>query len=110
MATPTSRTLDLCKEWDWPAEVVERWVPFSKVRKDLFGFIDIVAITPRGIMGIQATSRSNVSARMKKITTQHADILEAWKKAGACVEVWGWGKMKTRGRDGKFWQVTFRLM
>lgn len=110
MATPTSRTLERCKELGYYAEVVERWVPFSKTRKDLFGFIDIVAITPAGILGIQATSSSNVSARRKKILNLDEPILEAWNQAGGYVEVWGWGKRKKRGADGKFWQLTRSLM
>jgi hypothetical protein len=89
----------------WPAEVVERWVPFNKTRKDLFGFVDIIAITPGGILGIQATSGSNVAARRTKIHTLHVPVLEAWIAAGGKVEVWGWSKRKKRGADGKFWQV-----
>lgn len=108
--TPTARTLEKCRELGWEAEVVERWLPFSKVRKDLFGFIDIVAITPHGILGIQTTSRSNVSARMRKITEQHAATLRDWKAAGGHIEVWGWGKMARRDKLGRFWQVAFRRM
>ena len=103
--TPSARTLQQCRDEGYLVEVVERWVPFSQTRKDLFGFIDIVCLRGSSIVGIQATSRSNVSARVKKIRNECGDQLQAWTNAGGVVEVWGWGKMKKRDSDGKLWQV-----
>lgn len=105
--TPSARTLERCSALGWAAGTTESWVPFAKVptRRDLLGFIDIVCATGGEIIGIQATSRSNVSARVKKIKTECADHARKWLESGGVIEVWGWGKMKKRDADGKFWQV-----
>lgn len=103
--TPTQRSIDFCRDNGWPCEVVERWVPGTRVRKDLFGFIDAIALIHGRIVGLQITSRSNVSARVKKITIEKAAEFRGWLDAGGIVEVWGWGKMKKRGPDGKYWQL-----
>ena len=115
--TPTARTLKECRDNGWFAEVVEKWLPLPHkrgksyvVKKDLFGFIDIVALTPHCIVGIQATSRSNVAARIKKIHEQHEAELQAWLNAGGSVEVWGWGKMAKKDAQGRFWQVSKRVI
>ena len=75
-------------------------------RIDLFGFIDILAITPEGeTIGIQTTSASGASARRMKILTECCDAARAWLKAGNKIEVWSWRKHKERGENGKWWQV-----
>lgn len=103
--TPTQRSMELCKENGWLCEVVERWIPGTRIRKDLFGFIDAIALIDGKIVGLQITSRSNVSARVKKITLDRADQLRAWLDAGGTVEVWGWGKMKRKDKSGRSWQI-----
>ena len=44
MTSPTQRSLAALRERGMLAEVVERWNPYTKTRKDLFGFVDIVAV------------------------------------------------------------------
>ena len=74
------------------ADVVERWLPKVNRKRDLFGCIDIVAVGGGrvGILGVQATSLSNVSARVKKSIALPA--LEVWLAAGNRFEVWGWAE------------------
>ena len=94
--TPTARTLKQLRAEGFAAEVVEKWNAFSRTRKDLFGIIDIVAIRPGEIVGIQATSRSNVSARVRKAKAE--PLLQGWIDAGGRFEVWGWGLTGPRGK------------
>lgn len=67
--TPTARTLKYLREGlGMTAEVVERFNSFTKTRKDLYGFVDIVAVAEdRGIWFVQATSTDNMAARVHKI-------------------------------------------
>ena len=61
--TPTAFTLRYLRRSGYLAEVVERWIPGANIRKDLFGIIDLVAITvDEPILGIQATSLTNACA------------------------------------------------
>jgi len=75
--------------------VVEKWNAFARIRQDMFGCIDIVALKPDAIIGIQATTKSNINARIKKSACLPS--LRAWLDAGGIFEVWGWWKA-TNGR------------
>lgn len=92
MTSPTQRSLKHLREQGYRAEVVEKWIPGANLRKDLFGFVDIVAIRGAETLGVQSTSRSNVSARVQKIADSEAvgDV----RKAGWRIVVHGWGKLK----------------
>ena len=105
MSSPTSRSLELLKKDGFSAQVVERWNMYAKVRVDLFGFIDIVGIKEGNICGIQTTSSSNMSARVKKIL----GIPEAklWLEAGGKIHVHGWSK-KGKAEKRKLWQVIIK--
>lgn len=95
--TPTARTLAACRKTGRIAEVVERWIPRANKRKDLFGFIDIVVLDGLpGVLGIQCTSGSNVSARVKKIREECWPAAESWLRAENRIEVWGWRKKAGR--------------
>ena len=87
MSSPTARTLTYVRKRGGFAEVQETWDHFRKRRRDMLGFIDILALCPPYTIGIQATSGDNVSARVKKIV----------------IEVWGWKKY-AQAIDGKWWR------
>jgi len=86
------------------ADVVEKWIsipahPAGGIRRDLFGFIDLVCLTDHmGCMGIQATSTGNLPSRIKKSKTECVYALMRWLEHGNKFEVWGWAK---RGKVGK---------
>lgn len=77
---------------------------FAKIRQDLFGFIDIVAIKEgeAGVFGIQATSDSNISARVHK--SEANPLLKVWLSGGNKFQVWGWGKKGPKGKR-KTWEL-----
>lgn len=97
MSSPTQRTLKHLRGQGFPlVEVVEHWNAFARVRHDLFGIIDVIAVSPTtGVTGVQCTSGDNVSARVKKIVD--SDALHVLKLAGWRVLVHGWRK-KANGR------------
>ena len=98
MASPTSRTLELLRErWAEAVDIVEHWNPFSKTKKDLFGFADILACLAGEIIAIQTTSLDNVSARRKKIYA--CDAASAWLKCGGKIWLVGWGKAVPNNRE-----------
>ena len=104
--TPTSRTLRHMRDDGWIAEVVEKWVPMARIRRDLFGCIDIVAVKAgERICGIQATSGSNVNARIKKSLAEPR--LKTWLEAGGRFAVMGWAKKGPRG-GRKTWQPIWK--
>ncbi len=88
--TPTQRSLKALTEQDYLPVVVERWNSFAKIRQDLWGWCDILAIKKGEVLAVQVTSATNVSARIKKI--QESETIGKVRDAGIRVEVHGWGK------------------
>ena len=86
----TAKTMKMLRDDGWFVEKVEYWNAFAKRRKDLFGIIDVVAIKEGepGVLGIQVTSKANISARKKK--AKEAPELAAWLSCGNRFVVHGW--------------------
>jgi len=94
--SPTQRTLAEMRRRGYYAEVVERWIPRANIRKDFAGFIDVLCLGDSEVVGVQATSGSNVSSRLAKIAN-HENV-GVVRKAGLRLLVHGW----SRGKDGKW--------
>lgn len=93
--SPTARSLGKLRASGWIACVVESWVPRVNIRRDAFGIADILAAKPpNGRLLVQATSDSNVSARLKKIKA--SPYTARLLASGIAIQVWGWGKRKNR--------------
>lgn len=88
--SPTSLTKRDLEADGWLVAVVERWNPHARIRQDLFGFIDLLAVRAGETLGVQATSSTNVSSRVDKIA--HSPHVAAVRDAGWRLEVWGWSK------------------
>lgn len=112
MTSPTACTLKWLRELGYTAEVVERFNPHSKTRKDLFNWIDLVAIgpaiervafdvvEPKEIIGLQVTSGSNHAARV----TKARPLAQPWLDSGGLGYVISWAKQGPKGKR-KVWKV-----
>lgn len=109
MTSPTQRSLALLRRAGWQVAIAERWNPHARIRQDLFGFADLVALDPegRGTIAIQTTSAANLAARQTKLLAN--EIVPIWIGCGNRVILHGWAKRKLR-RGGKAvrWQCTTR--
>jgi hypothetical protein len=97
--SPTQRALAELRELGYTHQKVEFWNQFSRRRVDLFGFIDILAITPELTIGIQVTAGSGHAARRKKILG-HPLAVEWLRSPYRAVEVWSFRKVKVK-RGGR---------
>ena len=89
MATsPTQLSLKKLREEGYTVQVVEYWNSFARIRIDLFGFIDILALKGKEVLAVQTTTASNMSARIKKIA-DHENV-GAVRDAGWTIHVHGW--------------------
>ena len=94
--TPTERTLAALKAKGCICGICERWIPRARIRKDLFGIIDIIALEPgRGIVGVQSTG-TDFANHNTKLTVEMAENSIAWLEAGGHLELWGWRKVKMK--------------
>ena len=92
-----AKTVRLLEENGFLADVVER--ANRAIRQDFLGFIDVVGVSPEGVMvGLQVTSHGNRASRKAKILD--SDLLSSrcseLVRRGVIVEIWGW---KTRNVD-----------
>jgi len=87
--SPTQRSLAYLREQGYHCEVVEKWNSFTKQRKDLWGWCDILAIRKGEVLAVQVTA-SAVSDRIKKI--MDSDTLALVRDAGIRIHVHGWRK------------------
>lgn len=98
--SPTQRTLRELKQRGCHCGIVERFNRFAGehgIRQDLFGIIDLVALYPNNIAGIQCCG-SDFAAHDRKIS--ESDMAIEWLRSGGILELWGWRKVK-RKKGGK---------
>lgn len=72
--------------------IVEHWNQYARVRQDLFGFIDILAIKDGETLGVQTTTLGHAQERIDKI--KDSDKYLPVKNAGWKIHVHGWRKLK----------------
>jgi hypothetical protein len=92
--TPTQRSLAALRELGYLVEVVEKWNSFTRTRKDLWGWADLLAIRRGEVLAVQVTSEG-VANRVKKVTD--SETIGRVREAGVRVEVHGWRK-NVKGR------------
>lgn len=96
--SPTQRSLKYMRDKGYQSAVVEHWNAFARIRQDLYGFIDIIAVGDGETVGVQTTTSSNMAARATKIRLSTS--LPKLLFAGWRIVVHGWVKRKN-GR----WEV-----
>lgn len=106
--TPTQRTLRWLRDQSYAAEVVERWIPRARrgeaesrsgVRRDLFGFADIVALRrDAGIVAVQcfSTAWTQHVAKMTDPRSEVSAMVIEWLAAGGACYIVGWRRLKLR--------------
>lgn len=106
--TPTQRTIRALKDLGRVCGIVERFnqhVGPCGIRKDLFGFIDIISLDPqRGVVGIQSCGQ-DFAGHLRKITEERsAEVTEWLRTPGAHLELWSWRKVKkVKGGKAMVW-------
>lgn len=115
---PTMRlTREACIRNDWLYETTERWVsvrgpdqckacgsyeiPNAGYRKDLFGFVDAIAIRPEGFIFLQVTTSGSLANRVRKIREGCEEFAWAVLQAGGEIQVWGW--RQTGRKERRVW-------
>jgi hypothetical protein len=102
--TPTARTLKLLRAEGLVVDIAERWNPFSRTKRDLFNFADLIGldVARKSMWAVQATSMSNMGARVKKIRGECREAATAWIGCGGKILLVGWAKRGPRG-GRKIW-------
>ena len=96
--SPTSLSIDYLYSQGYSLVVKgEHWNAFARIRQDFAGILDLIAFRKGETLGVQVTSRDNISSRVKKIA-DHENTPHI-RDAGWKIVVHGWDK------DGRTWRV-----
>ena len=98
--SPTQLSLRWIRGLGFKAQVVEHWVPAIKIRRDLFGCIDILAVGHGLTVGIQSTSSPNLAARITKM--HENEFLGTLVESDWILVAQGWKKPKSRWEGRQF--------
>ncbi len=116
----TYKTLEKLRKDGWEPDVVERWIgnpaiPLSRVRRDLWGLIDVLAINAKEfgqtdiesadswpILGIQSTSIGALQPHIEKAMKEPR--LRLVLASGIVFQIWAWGLRKV-GVKAVRWKV-----
>jgi len=102
--TPRGRSEGILRDAGFMVGTVERLIPANTgrpftLRKDLFGLFDTLAVMGPRVIGIQSTTRPQMSAHLRSYVTDPALRLSAYRwlnSQGRDFEIWGWEKIKNR--------------
>ena len=93
--SPTQLSLRYLRRSGYNCAVSEYWFQPPGAahgrRKDLYGFVDVCAAGHGELLLVQTTSRSNLMARVRKITDDcRSQALELLAVPGVSIHVHGW--------------------
>lgn len=93
----TPRSIAWLRERGYVVGNVEKWIPQIRQRKDLFGFIDLLAVRGDETLGVQVTSAANAASRMTKAKAKpeyaawmngRRFVVHAWKRPCKTRRTW----------------------
>lgn len=95
-------SLALLKKRGYACAIVEKWNPHAKIRQDLFGGIDVLAIRFGETMGVQCSRNDDLAAHRTKLLAEKR--MRTWVEAGNRLVLHGWAMKGARGKR-KLWEV-----
>lgn len=105
--SPTQRTIRELRNQGMKCAIVEKWNAHVKIRQDMFGIIDVIALDPeRGVIGVQCCAGSGFASHYRKLTEDRVqDTIDWLETPGTSLELWAWRKVKLkRGGKAERWQ------
>ncbi len=88
--SPMRKSLQYLRDLGYHVEIVEHYVSQAKIRRDLFGMFDILAVGGGQTIAVQTTTSGHVSERRKKILENPLHLV--LKECGWVLEVHGWNR------------------
>lgn len=91
----TAHALAECRKRGWDADKVEQRLPRCFITKDLFGCIDVLAMTESTLLGIQVTAGEHHASRRTKAMAEPR--LRRWLQLGGRFAIWSYDKRGAAG-------------
>ncbi len=84
--------MQLMRDAGYLTGATEVWCSHTRRRRDLFGFIDFVAIGKGRCVGVQCCARSGLASHRRKMTDECSDAVTEWLASGCEIELHGWDR------------------
>ncbi len=88
--SPMRKSLAYMRDLGFHVEIVEHYVYHAKVKRDLWGLFDLLAVGAGKTIAVQTTSRGNMYQRKSKILGNPIHLV--LKEAGWILEIHGWDR------------------
>ena len=104
--SPVQSSIEMLEAEGLTVDICERRIT-SRIKKDLFGFADLIAFNHNQTVLVQVTTASNLAARVKKILASRR--ARRWVDSPErYVEVHGWREYKSPDESGRTWRPIVR--
>jgi hypothetical protein len=109
----TSHSVDHLRALGYHVEFVERWIPGDirsgfcggpGIKKDLFGIMDLLAVRPGEVLGVQVGSLNGHAAHRVKILGEARTW--DWIASGSRLMIHSWDAVAPSGRSLRKWKLT----
>jgi hypothetical protein len=100
--SPTARSLQHLRALGYQAQVVEKTIPHTCIKRDCFGAEILGLKSGEPILAVQCTTGANHAHRREKLEAE--GFVELWKGSGAMLEIWSWAKQGPSGQR-KTWTL-----
>lgn len=107
-STHTERTLEYLRSLGYTCGIVEKTIPNMNRKQDLFGFLDIIALTPHGVLGVQSTGKDFSGHWLKITRTRAVDAAKWLRTPSTSIMLIGWRKVKTP--NGPQWSPRIEMV
>ena len=103
-SSPCVLSMDLLRDRGYVVGKTEHWNQYAKIRQDLFGLFDLIALKvgEPGVLGVQCCAGSSHAAHRDKM--QANPILATWWQTGNCAVIYSWAKQGPAGKR-KVWTL-----
>jgi len=104
--SPTQRSKKYLEGLGYRVAIVEKFNHFAKVRQDLYGIIDLLAMKAgEPLLAVQVTTTAHLTERMHKAP----ETVRDWESTGCRMRFHGWGQRGPRGKR-KVWTLDERTL
>jgi len=94
------RSMDILRQEGYTVDKAEHWNAFARIRKDLFGFIDVMAVGHCEIVAVQVT-KGMLPGHIEKLCKLKTAV--KWLEVGGKIVIHHWREIGPKGK--KYWDL-----
>ena len=92
-AKPRQWSMEQMRKDGYITGITEFFNSHTKRRKDLFGFIDFIAVGSGRCVGVQCCARSSIGSHRRKILEECGEAAFEWLRSGNEIQIHGWDRI-----------------